>query len=218
MPHVLVPTAAAGLSAVGGHFADVVATASRALRTTTRDFDYAGANAALAAIGHELTEFVDRVGSDDDARTRREYFCEARYANQLWELDVSLGDRDRFRDARDVTALSDSFDALHHAVFAVNQPGETLETVSWRGDVRIARSQPALPQAVEHARAAAPTTRRVWSEGAWQDFPVHAGGTLPIGATVAGPAIIEEPTTTIVLPDGAIATVRPGHYLVEVAP
>ena len=59
-----------------------------------------------------------------------------------------------------------SFDALHQAVFAVNQPGETLETVSWRGDVRIARPQPALPHAVDRAHAAAPTTRRVWAEGA----------------------------------------------------
>ena len=76
---------------------------------------------------------------------------------------------------------------------------------------------PRSRQIVEHASAPAPTTRRVWSEGAWRDLPVHLGGTLPVGATVAGPAIIEEPTTTIVLPDGAIATVRPGHYIVEVA-
>jgi N-methylhydantoinase A len=221
VPRVLVPTAAAGLSAVGGHYADMVATASRALRTTTRDFDHEGVNAALAAIARELTEFVVRVGSgstDDAARARREYFCEARYANQLWELDVSLGDRDHFRDAGDVAALGEAFDALHQAVFAVNQPGETLETVSWRGDVRIARPQPALPDAVDHAHAPATTTRRVWFEGAWRDVPVHAGGALPVGSNVTGPAIIEEPTTTIVVPDGASATVRPGHYLVAVAP
>jgi N-methylhydantoinase A/oxoprolinase/acetone carboxylase beta subunit len=62
------------------------------------------------------------------------------------------------------------------------------------------------------------SARRVWSGGAWLDVPVHAGGALAVDATVIGPVIIEEPTTTIVIPDGAIATVRPGHYLVEVTP
>ena len=119
----------------------------------------------------------------------------------------------------DVAALSDSFDALHQAVFAVNQPGETLETVSWRGDVRIARPKPALPSRRrpsarpprrDHAHVCGPTAR-----GA--TFRCTPAARLPVGSTVTGPAIIEEPTTTIVLPDGAIATVRPGHYLVEVA-
>ena len=62
------------------------------------------------------------------------------------------------------------------------------------------------------------STRRVWSGGASHDVPVHAGGSLAVDATVTGPVIIEEPTTTIVVPEGAIATVRPGHYLVEVTP
>jgi N-methylhydantoinase A len=219
VPRVLVPTAAAGLSAVGGHYADMIATASRAWRTTTRDFDFEGVNRSLAAIGRELTDFVTRVGSeasDDGGRVRREYFCEARYANQLWELDLSLGERDHFDDDGDVSALCSSFDALHHAVFAVNQPGETVETVSWRGDVRIARPRPALPNAVNRTGAATAITRRVWFDREWHETPVHAGAALVVDMTVDGPAIIEEPTTTIVLPDRATAVVRPGHYLVEV--
>ena len=41
--------------------------------------------------------------------------------------------------------------------------------------------------------------------GAWHDVPVHAGGSLAVDTTVTGPVIIEEPTTTIVVPEGAIA-------------
>ena len=44
--------------------------------------------------------------------------------------------------------------------------------------------------------------RHVWFEGTSPERPVHASGTLAVGSTVTGPAIIEEPTTTIVLPDG----------------
>jgi N-methylhydantoinase A len=222
VPRVLVPMAAAGLSAVGGHYAEMVATASRAWRTTTRDFDFAGVNATLGAIGRELDEFVARVGATlgtRDGGVRREFFAEARYANQLWELDVSLGDRDCFEGPGDVAALGEAFDRLHEAVFAVNQPGETLETVSWRGDVRIARPKPALPSRnVDPAADRTITARRVWFDGAWREIAVYNGSDLPRDASVDGPAIIEEPTTTIVLPAGSVATVRSGHYLVEVGP
>jgi N-methylhydantoinase A len=148
---------------------------------------------------------------------RREFFAEARYANQLWELDVSLGDRDYFDGPSDVAALGEAFDRLHEAVFAVNQPGEALEAVSWRGDVRIARPKPALPSRdVDPAADGTIIARRVWFDGAWREIAVYNGSDLPRDASVDGPAIIEEPTTTIVLPAGSVATVRSGHYLVEV--
>ena len=216
--HVIVPTVAAGLSAVGGHYAGVVATSSRAWRTTTREFDVDGVNRTLADIAADLDAFLARVGvAPDDPAVHHEFFSEARYVNQLWELDVSLGDRRVFAGDDDVAALSRAFDALHHAVFAVSQPGEPLETVSWRGDVRITRPRPSLPSRAPSARAGdrAPT-REVWRGGRWEATPVHQGGMLVAGDRVAGPAIVEEPTTTVVVPPGALAHVRPGHYLVEV--
>ena len=46
--------------------------------------------------------------------------------------------------------------------------------------------------------------------------PCYRGGHLPAGTVVAGPAIIEEPTTTVVLIPGSSATVTPlGNYLVD---
>ncbi len=45
---------------------------------------------------------------------------------------------------------------------------------------------------------------------------VCARAELSLDDAIAGPAIIEEPTTTIVIPPGAHATVRPSHYLIDV--
>ena len=167
----------------------------------------------LAELNAEMEAFVARVGAD--APVRREVFCEARYANQLWELDVPLGDCGRLESA-DVRRLQAAFDDLHQAVFAVSQPGETVETVSWRGDVRIARPAPALPARPSPNGRSAPRRRSVWLGGGPVDIDVHLAAGLPVGATIGGPAIIEEPTTTIVLPAGSVAHVRAGHYLVEV--
>jgi N-methylhydantoinase A len=215
---VIVPTVAAGLSAVGGHYAEIVATSSRAWRTTTRQFDVDGVNRTLAEITADLDEFLGRVGvTPDDRAVRHEFFAEARYVNQLWELDVSLGDRRAFGGGDDVDVLCDAFDALHQAVFAVNQPGEPLETVSWRGDVRVSRPRPALPvRAATGETTRRPSTRPVWRDGAWAATPVHQGAALVSGDRIIGPAIVEEPTTTVVVPAGTLAHVRPGHYLVEV--
>ena len=145
VPRVLVPTAAAGLSAVGGHYADMVATASRALRTTTRDFDDEGVNAALRRDRWRV-EPTSCSGCRRPTRRARGASTSAKPATRT-SSGSSMSrsaTATNFATTRDVAELGESFDALHHAVFAVNQPGATLETVSWRGDVRIARSRPAL--------------------------------------------------------------------------
>jgi N-methylhydantoinase A len=215
---VLVPTMAAGLSAVGGQYADVVATSSRGLRTSTRDFDLAGVNAALATIAGELEAFLRRVEVDADAEVVREFFCEARYAHQLWELDVPLGPAGQIDGAAGVRSLQDAFDAVHRAVFAVDHPGEEVEAITWRGDVRVLRPKPALPSRTPTPATARrrPSTRTAWFGREPHEAPVHGAADLAVGDVVKGPAIIEEPTTTIVLIPGSAALVRPAHYLVEV--
>ena len=48
-------------------------------------------------------------------------------------------------------------------------------------------------------------------------MPIHLGATLAPGAVVAGPAVIEEPTTTIVVYPGSVATVSGlRNYLIEI--
>jgi N-methylhydantoinase A len=41
----------------------------------------------------------------------------------------------------------------------------------------------------------------------WQDVAVYAYDALGSGHTFAGPAIVEAPTTTVVVPDGATASI-----------
>jgi N-methylhydantoinase A/oxoprolinase/acetone carboxylase beta subunit len=46
---------------------------------------------------------------------------------------------------------------------------------------------------------------------------VHRVEDMSALSRIEGPAVIEEPTTTIVLDPGSVALVRPTHYLVEIA-
>src|SRR5690606_1471704 len=100
--------------------------------------------------------------------------------------------------------------------FAVRHSGEPVEIVSWRGDFRAHRPRPALPG---RAAPAMPGTRRVRKAHFGREaaeVEVARVEDLATGETVSGPAIIEETTTTIVLPPGARATIRPSHYLIDV--
>jgi N-methylhydantoinase A len=70
---------------------------------------------------------------------------------------------------------------------------------------------------VRHAEQARSGSRRAyWGDG-WVDTPVYAGPALAAGATIAGPALIEEPFTVVVLPPGASAELDAlGNYVVTV--
>jgi 5-oxoprolinase (ATP-hydrolysing) len=57
---------------------------------------------------------------------------------------------------------------------------------------------------------------RMYTADRWQDVPLYERGGLPVGARVAGPAIIAEPNATTVVESGWQASVHShGHLIVE---
>ncbi len=58
--------------------------------------------------------------------------------------------------------------------------------------------------------------RQVWMEGAWHDTAIHPRLDLPVGTKVAGPAILEQPDTTILVEPGFVAQVDAfGNLVIE---
>lgn len=213
---ILIPTLAAGLSAVGGQFADLFGSFTRSVQTTTPNLDKKAIARALEEIEHSVEEFFDRVAQR--GTQRRELICEARYANQLWEIEVPLPWGWRGSDEAERAELAHRFDRLHKALFSVDQPGEAIELVAFRGEARVSRGAPQLA-AREPGRETVPRERRaVHFRGEWIDTPVHRGTDLPTGSRIHGPAIIEEATTTILIDPGATATAAPAHYRIELEP
>ncbi len=214
---IVIPRLAAGLSAIGGQYSDITANFSRSRHTVSSSFDYEGVNAALGELDAEIESFLD--GARQYGETERRFFCEARYDQQMWEIEVDLGARDQLVDAADLEWLQDRFDAEHLKLFAVNQPRSPIEIVTWRGEARVVRRKPNLVTAAANRDAPtadAAATRAVYFGGETLTTEIRRGERLHPGASFAGPAVIEEDTTTIVVPPGASVDVRPSHYLVEV--
>jgi N-methylhydantoinase A len=221
---VLLPKLAAGLSAVGGLFSDIMALFPRGCHTVTSSFDFDAVNAALAEIDRDIDDFFAEIPEGQVLQRLRSFGCEARYEQEMWEIDVDIGDRPRFGGEAALARLHADFDARHLDLFATQQPGAPIEVITWRGEARVVRPKPALAAAgaTPVGAGAGETTAR---PAAWRDAvfggkavrtPVYRGDSLVPGQRIEGPAIISETTTTLVLIPGSSVLVRPSHYLLDV--
>jgi N-methylhydantoinase A len=131
-----------------------------------------------------------------------------RYGEQVFEITVAL-------DGVDVAAP----DAMKEIVERFHRRHEELFTYSLRDqDVVLVNARvaaigvlPALPEeAPLPARppAAPLARRRIYLDG-WQDVPVHDLASLAPGQEIAGPAVLEASTTTVLLRHADHATITP---------
>jgi N-methylhydantoinase A len=216
---VLCPRMAAALSACGGQFSDVVTEFSISRRVDTNRFDYGAVNGGLSELERQMDDFFDRLGTAEQAR-RKEFFVEARYPYQVWELEVPLR-TSRIENESDVAELVEAFHSVHERVFAVKEPGQHIECLYWKGRATASLSKPELRRFDSKGAELRSDRGRPawWGPCAPVDANVYLGETIPTGRRITGPAIVEEPTTTIVVYPGWSLTVSDtGDYLLEREP
>jgi N-methylhydantoinase A len=214
----ILPKTASAMSACGMQYSDIVFEQTRSRVTMSGSFDLDGVNKALAEIDEKLEEFRRDLHGAERAQYRKEYFAEARYKSQVWELDTPLPVK-RFRTAKDVAALVEAFHTVHDRVYAVRDEQSEVECVNWRGrmSIRLSRPAKAAGNKVGRHKPKPWMTRQAYFGGeSLRKTPVFRGIELKPGAAIAGPAIIEEPTTTIVVYPRMSAFVSPsGHYILK---
>ena len=202
---VVVPRTAGALSACGMQLADIVSEIGASHLTTSGDFDFAGVERTLARIEDDLRGFQRTLRTRGLERFALEFFVEARYQSQIWELDVPLPTR-RLSGPAALATLSEAFHRMHERVFAVRDEGSRIEFVSWKGRLTAKLGQDPASAGEGAARAdkrPAPTSRSAFFASTGRtDVAVHRGLDLPPGAVMTGPAIIEEPTSTLVVYPG----------------
>jgi len=211
---VLLPKAASALSAAGMQYADIVAEESASFVTLSSRCDIAGVTAMLAELTARLEDFRKAMG-ESGRHYRIEYFTEARYLSQVWELDTPIASA-VLRDGSDVDALVEAFHRVHERVFAVRDEASPVEFVNWKARLTIDLGRKPFQNAANGA-AAHPAHRDCFFG---DDRPVRTAvwdaSTLSAGARVAGPAIIQEPTTTVVVYPGTSAEITPaGNYILH---
>jgi N-methylhydantoinase A len=140
--------------------------------------------------------------------------ADMRFSGQGYELVVALPEGPYGEDAP--AMLKDAFLAAYARIFARHPPVQAVEIINIRVSIqgRAAGShlEPEMgdtvaEQAAEHRR----TLRFAAREASTPILKRHA---LPAGAVIAGPAVIEESMSTLIVPPDAEAVVEPGGNIV----
>jgi N-methylhydantoinase A len=217
---VLLPRAAGALSACGAHYSDIVAEFAASAVTLSGSFDAAAVNRALDLVRAEAQALACRLERRGVDRFRTEYRVEARYLFQVWDLEVMLP-LERFAGPDDVAALIQAFHEAHERVYAVRDPDQQVECLNWKVRLIAEHASEVMRSRTVAAGAPAPIDRRPAHFGPAGTLmtPVYLGLDLPVGMILDGPALILEPTTTLVLYPGMRAAVSEhGAYRLDPGP
>ena len=215
--YVLVPRTAGALTACGGQFTDLIAEFSTSHFTSSADFDTDGINDTLSGLTRTLSEFTSELEARlEISDIENEFVVDARYRHQVWELQIPMNG-ERFDSERDVVALVEEFSRLHKRVFGFEQTDE-VEFVNWKARRTAKLGQPPATQRrlqTQGSNVSVLDHRSAYfgSEG-YEAVAVFQGHTLDSDCRIVGPAIIQEPTTTLVVyPDYVVDVTEDGNYV-----
>lgn len=200
VPNVIVPTIAATYSAFGMFAMDVGRNYARSYIVRAVDLDLDLFNQQFQDMQDEAAEgFLALSVKPEDGVFHRS--CEIRYIGQYHEVEVDVPDGDLTE--ADIESVIQAFHDRHKELYTFNMHWKGVEFLT----IRVRATIPKKPIQMQTTRLGGPDAsaaikghRRAWFDGQQLDTPVYDGAKLRAGNLIEGPAIIEEVTTTMVLP------------------
>jgi N-methylhydantoinase A len=201
---ILVPRAPGTFCALGAILADVRRDYVRTLRhlvgaRLAADADgWPAIAAALGQLEQEARDWIARegalIGAHDLVVTIR-----MRYPDQAYELEVIVPEKPR--DGLSGPALAGLFHAEHQRLYGFAEHDSAVQVTTVRLGV-IGRVPPVALPVVPAGEVTAAGRRRIRHGGRRIEAKVFARDSLGAGAVVQGPAIIEQPDTTVLVLPG----------------
>ncbi|WP_429817358.1 hydantoinase/oxoprolinase family protein [Ensifer sp. B1-9] len=207
MKEVLFPHAASVLCAYGTATGDVKFDFSVSRSTNSKAFDFRAVADALSELGTEGTAFLNRMDVSADRRVLR-FTVDAHYQGQISSLSVELPAAIDDQDGLD--ALVEEFHREHERRYSVRASGDTINFVAWnveaigrayREDATVAPRPDLNEFLITRERKTAHPTLGTMT------LSLIANEDLKPGDTFAGPALIEDRLTSILVPDLATAVI-----------
>ena len=212
MGRVLVPKTAPAFSALGVLVADYVVDLLRSYVTPLSQVDVARLHELMVEVTDEAAKELAPTGlAPADVST--ELCVQMSYQGQNFDMSVPVPEGTDLTEA-DLLDLAERFHDLHEAdrgfAFRHQQP-------IVRGVRLVARGVTPKPGRLGEAGTCTDAVeartggRPAYFDDAFVDTPTYDGTRLGVGATVEGPALIEEPFTVVVVPPGSTCTL--GEHL-----
>jgi N-methylhydantoinase A len=207
IPTVVVPSVAALYSAYGMFAMDIGRDFARSHISRADGLDLGKVNSLYAEMEAEAyAAFAGMgVGKESITFTRT---ADMRYVGQFHEVEVEMSGDELGSEA--VPVILEAFHRQHEALFEFSMPFLKVEFSTFR----LKASAPKAPFALKRigaggkdAQAALKRRRNCIFSGKQVDTPIYDGERLLAGNVIDGPAIIEERTTTVLIPGGFRCTV-----------
>jgi N-methylhydantoinase A len=202
IPLIIVPRESSVFCAAGMLYADLK---HDYVRTCTKPLDQINP----LDIGHQYEEMgaaaVETLKEEGipDARIQIEYAADIRYVGQFNEVEVPVSFEGQL-ETEDIQRMVDEFHRKHDQLYGYALPGADLELINLRLSAYGITEKPVFEKAArvkEKVDTALKGFRDIYLEKHFIRVPVLDGLELAHGHCVGGPCIIEQPTTTILVPN-----------------
>jgi N-methylhydantoinase A len=200
----LVPRFPGVTSAMGCVLADMRHDGVQTLNLMLDGLDAAALDERMVAAAREATAVIEAAGvTFTDVAVLFE--LDMHYLGQTHTVSVPLPctlAAGAGTTGVDAAMIATAFEAAYRASFSQLLPGIPVRVVSLR-TAAIGRrprfDMAALRPAADGGTNAPDGERPVWFDGGWKPTAIYRRLALPVGAVVEGPAILEQPDTTIVI-------------------
>ena len=205
MAEVLVPEAPGVLAAFGLLSAAIEHHHARTLQARTDAAELHSVNGCLAEL-----DAAGRVRMREEGAPPHEvrvaYAADMRYVGQAYELEVPIT-APLTRDS--VAEIVTAFHGTHERIYGYARPQQVVEFVNFRAVHTYPLPRPVVrPSARTNGTLAdARIGERRAYFGGYVTTALYERARLPLGARLAGPAIVEQNDTTTVIPPGVTALV-----------
>ncbi|MDR7404507.1 MAG: hydantoinase/oxoprolinase family protein [Armatimonadota bacterium] len=215
MRQVIIPPASGLASAVGLLVAPPGVDLGRSLAGQLQELDWDAVERMLSEMESAGTEVVIAAGGEAAAVTS-ERRVEMRYLGQFHDIEVAVPDHLGPDAAR---VLRDRFDAEYARLYGLALDGYPVQALNWR--VRVSAPAPPVDLGADGGGRSRPALRGrrpiYLPERGFAPAAVYDRAALAGGATVEGPAVVEEPeATTLLWPGDRLVVDAQGHLILTV--
>lgn len=219
--NVILPKAAGAMSAYGALHSAAKSEFETVAFGSTREECFAIADVLISNLLDEGYAFIEGLhpATQEGAQHATEFYAMARYPMQAWELMIELGTE---AEIRGITGqrIEEIFHAEHERVFGVCEEDSAVEILAV--GVRAISSQQTngenrrFGNGGTQSRNPQGSKKAYFADVGWADVPVYHPEQVADRGRVEGPAIVLEPTTTIVVyPGQSLARSDSSNYQLQ---
>ena len=212
----LIPPYPGVTSALGCLIADMRHDFVQTLNRTLAEIDIAAFNAEISRMAEQGARLLDQSGVAFIARDTL-VACDMLYLGQTHTVSAPVAWQPGI--ALDVAGIREAFERRYREVYGRLLEGIPIRllnihvaAVGRRPKLDLAKLAPSSGSIAQARQGVRP----VYVSGGWREATIYARRELPVGATIAGPAILEQQDTTIfVEPDLQARVDHLGNVILE---